>query len=90
MDHTTRRSFIVQGTAFAGALATTKTTLAGTVDGDLITRMTWFNEPAASKRVGEKLIVRSRPKTDFWRKTFLRPGWADGPRECRKLDEVRH
>src|SRR6266478_4181425 len=64
MDHTTRRSFIVQGTTFAGALATTKTTLAGTVDGDLITRMTWFNEPAASKRVGEKLIVHS------WRKTF--------------------
>lgn len=32
--------------------------------------MSWFNEPAASKRVGEKLIVRSRPKTDFWRKTY--------------------
>jgi regulation of enolase protein 1 (concanavalin A-like superfamily) len=70
MDRTTRRSFIVQGTAFVGVLATPRATLAGTADADLITRMTWFNEPAASKRVGEKLIVHSRPKTDFWRKTF--------------------
>src|SRR5260370_7288282 len=70
MDRTTRRSFIVQGTAFVGVLATPKATLAGAADADLITRMTWFNEPAASKRVGEKLVVHCRPKTDFWRKTF--------------------
>lgn len=72
MDNTTRRSFIVHATGFAAALAMTNATLADTEDAnaDLIARMTWFNEPAASKRVGEKLIVRSRPKTDFWRKTF--------------------
>ena len=70
MNSTTRRSFIVKATAFTGALAMTKATLAATSDTDLISRMTWFNEPAASKRVGEKLIVRSRPKTDFWRQTF--------------------
>src|SRR5262245_31224245 len=33
-------------------------------------QMTWLNEPASSKRSGEKLFVRSRAKTDFWRKTF--------------------
>jgi len=31
--------------------------------------MTWMNPPASSKRSGGKLAVRSRPKTDFWRKT---------------------
>jgi len=72
LDNSTRRTFVIQATAFAGALAMTmtKATLADTVDADLITRMTWFNEPAASKRAGEKLIVHSRPKTDFWRKTY--------------------
>src|SRR5579872_5773073 len=37
---------------------------------DLIARMTWRNEPASWKRSGDRLVVRSGPKTDFWRKTF--------------------
>ena len=37
---------------------------------DLVTRMSWMNEPASSKRLGETMVVHSRPKTDFWRKTF--------------------
>lgn len=37
---------------------------------DLLTRMTWMNEPASSKVSGTQLLVHSRPKTDFWRKTF--------------------
>lgn len=37
---------------------------------DLIGRMTWTNDPASSTRSGDKLTVRSRAKTDFWRKTF--------------------
>jgi regulation of enolase protein 1 (concanavalin A-like superfamily) len=37
---------------------------------DLITRMTWMNQPASWKRSDDKLMVRSRAKTDFWRKTF--------------------
>jgi regulation of enolase protein 1 (concanavalin A-like superfamily) len=41
------------------------------VQGDLIERMTWMNEPASWKRSGDALVVRSRAKTDFWRKTFL-------------------
>jgi hypothetical protein len=36
----------------------------------LIARMKWMNEPAAWKRSGESLVVRSRAKTDFWRKTL--------------------
>jgi regulation of enolase protein 1 (concanavalin A-like superfamily) len=36
----------------------------------LFSRMTWMNEPASSKIVGEQIVVRSRAKTDFWQKTF--------------------
>jgi regulation of enolase protein 1 (concanavalin A-like superfamily) len=44
------------------AVADTKT--------DLIANMKWMNEPASWKRSGDRLLVRSRAKTDFWRKTF--------------------
>jgi hypothetical protein len=37
---------------------------------NLLARMTWMNEPASSKITGEQLVVLSRPKTDFWQKTF--------------------
>jgi len=37
---------------------------------DLIANMKWMNEPASSKRSGDRLLVRSHAKTDFWRKTF--------------------
>src|ERR1700693_2081746 len=36
---------------------------------DLFSRMIWMNEPASYKRLGGKMVVRSRPQTDFWRKT---------------------
>ena len=39
-------------------------------ESDLISRMRWMNEPASWKRSGDLLMVRSRAKTDFWRKTF--------------------
>jgi hypothetical protein len=32
--------------------------------------MKWLNDPASVTISTEKLIVRARPKTDFWRKTF--------------------
>jgi regulation of enolase protein 1 (concanavalin A-like superfamily) len=38
--------------------------------GDLIARMKWLNEPASSNRTGDQLVIHSRAKTDFWRKTF--------------------
>jgi regulation of enolase protein 1 (concanavalin A-like superfamily) len=37
---------------------------------DLVDQMKWMNDPAAFKQNGEELIVRSKPKTDFWRKTY--------------------
>ena len=40
------------------------------VEGDLIGRMKWMNDPESWQKSGDRLIVRSRPKTDFWRKKF--------------------
>jgi uncharacterized protein len=39
-------------------------------EAELLARMSWMNEPASSKLSGTQLLVHSRPKTDFWRKTF--------------------
>lgn len=36
----------------------------------LLGKMKWYNEPASPKQVGDQLVVTTRPKTDFWRKTF--------------------
>lgn len=38
--------------------------------GDLLSRMTWLNEPAHVHYSEGVLSVRARGKTDFWRKTF--------------------
>jgi regulation of enolase protein 1 (concanavalin A-like superfamily) len=37
---------------------------------DLPEQMKWMNDPASFKHSGEELVVRSKPKTDFWRKTY--------------------
>jgi uncharacterized protein len=36
----------------------------------LIQKMTWLNPPQSTRWANGQLIVRSRAKTDFWRKTF--------------------
>jgi hypothetical protein len=36
----------------------------------LLAKMKWFNEPAAAKQSGDQFFIITRPKTDFWRKTF--------------------
>ncbi len=36
----------------------------------LLGHMKWLNEPASATISGERLVVRARGKTDFWRKTF--------------------
>ncbi len=38
---------------------------------ELISRMKWLNEPASVTVSENKLVVRAKPKTDFWRKTFF-------------------
>src|SRR2546422_8802977 len=37
---------------------------------ELIPLMKWMNAPASWKVADGRVIVRSKPKTDFWRKTF--------------------
>jgi len=36
----------------------------------LFSKMKWLNEPASAAQSGEQLVVTSKPKTDYWRKTF--------------------
>jgi Protein of unknown function (DUF1349) len=70
-----RRTFVNRSLAVAGALMTAAATSeegpnAEVRNGDLFSRMKWMNEPASYKRVGETMVVHSRAKTDFWKKTF--------------------
>ena len=76
-----RRQFIGAATGFALAthaadtlaattLAAAPTLPARRTAGDLLSRMTWLNEPANVHYSEGVLTVRSRGKTDFWRKTF--------------------
>jgi regulation of enolase protein 1 (concanavalin A-like superfamily) len=36
----------------------------------LFAKMKWFNEPASARQSGDRFVVTTKPKTDFWRKTF--------------------
>jgi len=36
----------------------------------LLSKMKWLNEPASAKQSGDQFVVTTKPKTDFWRKTF--------------------
>ena len=68
-----RRSFLIHSCGTAAVLAGSNAfasipEVAGSED--ITGKMTWLNEPASWKHSGDQLIVRSRPKTDFWRKTF--------------------
>jgi hypothetical protein len=71
-----RRAFLQQSSIVAGGAMVTAPAFSSIFwallhpDDNLVSRMTWLNEPASSQRSGDQLIVRSRPKTDFWRKTF--------------------
>jgi regulation of enolase protein 1 (concanavalin A-like superfamily) len=49
-------SALAQGAALAG--------------GELFSHMKWLNEPASATIAADRLVVRARPKTDFWRKTL--------------------
>jgi len=78
-----RRQFLASASAFACAalsrpVALGKSLLAApspAVNRELygkalIARMKWFNEPASARQSGDQLVVRTKPKTDYWRKTF--------------------
>ena len=63
-------SFIGRRTGFAVLQSPVGQATTGASGAALIGRMTWLNPPASFSRSGDKVVVRSRGKTDFWRKTF--------------------
>ncbi|MEO8019844.1 MAG: DUF1349 domain-containing protein [Pseudomonadota bacterium] len=70
-----RRNFLEQ--AAAASLATQATSAFAASEpapardgGDLLSRMSWLNPPAAEHYGDGVLTVRSKGKTDFWRKTY--------------------
>jgi regulation of enolase protein 1 (concanavalin A-like superfamily) len=84
MKNANRRSFLAQAAALScGALwsdariAECFAEIPPTPGGEsqvsgksLFAKMKWFNEPASVKPSGEHLLATTKPKTDFWRKTF--------------------
>jgi regulation of enolase protein 1 (concanavalin A-like superfamily) len=68
-----RREFLgaAAGVALASQVGAASTApVVRRTGGELLSRMTWLNEPAKVQYVDGVLNVRSRGKTDFWRKTF--------------------
>jgi hypothetical protein len=72
--HFDRRSFLSHSLQIAGAAMLNQRLLAQNPDSAVrsgaFASMTWMNEPASWNISGTKLVVKSRPKTDFWRKTL--------------------
>jgi len=77
--HITRRQLLNRSALAAGALCLPsipalatepQSPSASPAGDDLFSRMTWLNPPASSKINGSELTVRSKPKTDFWQKTY--------------------
>ena len=65
------RSAVVAGALFLdGARGTAAAWAAAAANDDLLSHMSWLNEPASAKIAGNTITVRSRAKTDFWQKTF--------------------
>jgi regulation of enolase protein 1 (concanavalin A-like superfamily) len=66
-----RRTFLQYSLASAVALQTDapapRTWFEG---GDLVSRMSWLNPPADVSYGGGTVTARSKPRTDFWRKTY--------------------
>ena len=78
MDNPTRRVFLARSViaSVSGAhlltarLSATDLVLQEGSGRNLFDRMKWFNDPASAKVDGEQLIVVTRAKTDYWRKTY--------------------
>jgi len=62
-----RYSTVAKTLAAASAVPASKNQLSGK---SVLAKMKWFNEPGSAKQSGEQLVVTTKPKTDFWRKTF--------------------
>jgi regulation of enolase protein 1 (concanavalin A-like superfamily) len=78
MQHTSRRRFTAQMLTLTGAALFGERIFQHVVmaadspspGSELISRMKWLNEPASATVSENKITVRARAKTDFWRKTF--------------------
>ncbi len=66
----TRRDFLEQALVVSAGIAAAGSVASASSADDVMAVMKWLNEPVSFKRDGSRLIVMSRPKTDFWRKTF--------------------
>lgn len=66
----TRRDFLRDAVAMSTSVVAASAVSRAATPEDVMARMRWLNEPASFKRDGSRLVVRSSPKTDFWRKTF--------------------
>jgi hypothetical protein len=79
MHDTSRRHFTGQMLALTGAVLLGErifrpAALAAdspSTGGELLRRMKWLNEPASATVSENKIVVRAKQKTDFWRKTFF-------------------
>ena len=71
----TRRTFMQQSLAAAvatgAALAEEPAPKLWLEGGDLVAKMSWLNPPASASYGAGSVTATSRPKTDFWRKTFF-------------------
>ena len=71
-----RRRFINQSVLATGALflssayGVAEAASVATQSDELLSHMSWLNEPASAKISGHEITVRSRAKTDFWQKTL--------------------
>jgi uncharacterized protein len=68
-----RRRFLAgaAGAALVAQLGSTaRAATTSRTAGNVTSRMTWLNEPASVSYPEGGVVVRAKPKTDFWRKTF--------------------
>jgi len=69
--HPERRAFLRKSLLLTGATLIGPSLLAelpqADEGGNLIARMTWLNPPASWSKSGERVLVRSAAKSDFWR-----------------------
>jgi len=80
MTSATRREFVAKFAGLSGIALTHPGRLLNfeteteeeerSAKNDLLRRMKWMNDPASWKASGGQITVHTRPKTDFWRKTF--------------------
>ncbi len=77
MGNASRRDFIAQLSGLSGVAVMQASGLLSFAAAQeqpsadaLIARMKWMNEPASWKVSGGRITVHTKPKTDFWRKTF--------------------